>query len=84
MVSIGDAREWDVRTDVIGRRGELEAVDRFVERARRGLGSLLIIGEAGIGKTSIWDEAIRRAGMGGARVLRAASAESERTLTLGG
>jgi len=31
VVSIGDAREWDVRSDVIGRRGELEAVDRFVE-----------------------------------------------------
>jgi DNA-binding CsgD family transcriptional regulator len=84
VVSIGDAREWDSRTDVIGRRGELAAVDRFVEGTRRSLGSLLVIGDAGIGKTSIWGEAIRRAATDGARVLRSASAESERSLTLGG
>ena len=43
----------DARSDLIGRRGELEAVDRFVERARDGLASVLVIGDAGIGKTSI-------------------------------
>jgi DNA-binding CsgD family transcriptional regulator len=69
---------------VIGRRGELEAVDRFVERTQGGLASLLVIGDAGIGKTSIWGEATRRAGDGGARLLRSAPAESERSLTLGG
>ncbi|HEY8799044.1 MAG TPA: AAA family ATPase, partial [Candidatus Limnocylindrales bacterium] len=69
---------------MIGRRGELEAVDRFVERARDGLASFLVIGDAGIGKTSIWVEGVRRAGSGGARVLRSAPAESERSLTLGG
>ena len=53
MVAIGIAREWDSRSDLIGRRGELEAVDRFVERARGGLASLIVIGDAGIGKTSI-------------------------------
>jgi hypothetical protein len=29
-------------SDLIGRRGELEAVDRFVERAREGLASFLV------------------------------------------
>ena len=74
-----------MNADLIGRAAELEAVDRFLERARDGLASLLIDGDAGhrqdghlarrhrTGRTS-----------GGARVLRSAPAESERTLTLGG
>ncbi|HEY8847544.1 MAG TPA: ATP-binding protein, partial [Candidatus Limnocylindrales bacterium] len=82
--SIGGAHELDARSELIGRRGELEAVDRFVERVRDGLASFLVIGDAGIGKTSIWVEGARRAGSGGARVLRSAPAESERSLTLGG
>jgi DNA-binding CsgD family transcriptional regulator len=84
VVEIGGARESVVRSDLIGRRGELEAVDRFVDRAGGGLASLLVIGDAGIGKTSIWGEAVRRAGNGGARILRSSPAESERSLSLGG
>ena len=70
--------------DVIGRAGELQAVDRFLERASHGLASLLIDGEAGIGKTALWRASLARAGSRGARILRSAPAESERTLTLGG
>jgi DNA-binding CsgD family transcriptional regulator len=44
---------------------------------------LLIEGEAGIGKTSIWREAIQRASDAGFQVLASTPAESERTLTLG-
>jgi DNA-binding CsgD family transcriptional regulator len=71
-------------TELIGRATEVEAVDRFLELAGTTLASLLIDGEAGIGKTAIWRAAIERADQAGARVLRAAPAESERTLTLGG
>ena len=46
--------------------------------------SLVIDGEAGIGKTAIWRAAIERAREQGASVLRSAPAESERELTLGG
>ncbi|MEA2630388.1 MAG: hypothetical protein QOE66_607, partial [Chloroflexota bacterium] len=63
---------------------ELEAVERLLERARTNLATLLIDGDAGIGKTAIWRAAIERAEEHGARVLRSAPAESERTLTLGG
>ena len=70
--------------DLIGRSAELEAVERFLERARAGPASLLIDGDAGIGKTVLWRAATERAGEGSARVLRAAPAESERSLTLGG
>ncbi len=73
-----------VSADVIGRQIELEAVDRFVERLRHGPASLVIHGEAGIGKTAIWRAAVDRAQEGGAIVLRSAPAESERELTLGG
>jgi hypothetical protein len=70
--------------DIIGRAGELHAVDRFLGRATQGLASLVIDGEAGIGKTALWRASLVRAGSHGARVLRSAPAESERTLTLGG
>ena len=71
-------------TELVGRVTEVEAVDRFFELGGSALASLLIDGEAGIGKTAIWRAAVERADARGARVLRAAPAESERTLTLGG
>ena len=77
-------RELRVSADVIGRSAELESVDRFVERLRGGPASLVIHGEAGIGKTAIWRAAIDRSREAGAVVLRSAPAESERRLTLGG
>ncbi len=46
--------------DVIGRAEELQAVDRFLEQASHGLASLVIDGEAGIGKTALW-RAVARA-----------------------
>ncbi len=73
-----------VPADVIGRQVELAAVDRFVERLRTGPASLVIHGEAGIGKTAIWRAAVDRAREDGAIVLRSAPAESEGQLTLGG
>jgi DNA-binding CsgD family transcriptional regulator len=76
--------EVGVSADVIGRGAELAAVDRFLERAASGLASLLIDGDAGIGKTAVWRASLDRARQQGARVLRSAPAESERSLTLGG
>ena len=73
-----------MNAELIGRAREVEAIDRFLELARTALASLLAFGDAGIGKTVIWRAAIERAEGRGARVLRAAPAESERTLTLGG
>ena len=73
-----------MNAELIGRAAEIEAVDRLLDRAHRSPASLLIDGEAGIGKTAIWRAAVARAGESGARVLRSAPAESERTLTLGG
>src|SRR4051812_17236568 len=84
MVVFQSAQASTPRTALIGRRAELEAVDRFVEDLRDGLASFHVIGDAGIGKTSVWAEAVRRAAAAGVRILRAAPAESERGLSLGG
>ena len=70
--------------DVIGRATELEAIDRFLELARTGPASLVLEGDAGIGKTALWRAAAERARAAGARVLRAAPAASEQDLSLGG
>ena len=51
-----------MNADLIGRAAELEAVDRFLERARATFASLLIDGDAGIGKTAIWRAAVERRG----------------------
>lgn len=69
---------------LIGRAAEVEAVDRLLGLARRSLASVVIDGDAGIGKTAIWRAAIERADERGSRVLRSAPAESERALALGG
>ena len=78
MVLLGEAAE------VIGRGAELERVAAFLRRVPAGAASLVIHGDAGIGKTSVWRGAIEQADTAGFRVLRSAPAESERGLTLGG
>src|SRR5690242_1097639 len=64
---------------LIGRDAELAAVDRLLGRleAREGA-ALLLVGEAGIGKTSVLGEAVGRARSAGVRVAAARAAEFER------
>ena len=47
--------------DLIGRSDEAAAIDRFMDRVPRGPAGLLVIGEPGIGKTTVLSEAVRRA-----------------------
>src|SRR5436190_6681867 len=76
--------EVRVAVGVVGREVELAAIERFVERAAAGLGCLILEGEAGIGKSTIWDAAVDSARSSGFRVLRSRPARSEQGLTLGG
>ncbi|HYF12240.1 MAG TPA: AAA family ATPase [Actinomycetota bacterium] len=50
--------------DVIGRESELAILDRFLDSIPSGPGAVLLSGEAGIGKTTVWkaglDGALRR------------------------
>ncbi|MGN6871067.1 MAG: helix-turn-helix transcriptional regulator [Solirubrobacteraceae bacterium] len=61
---------------LLGREQEREAIDRVLERARAGESATLVLaGEAGIGKTALLDYAAERAA--GMRVLSARGIESE-------
>jgi DNA-binding CsgD family transcriptional regulator len=64
---------------IVGRQRELGTVKRFLDDASLPR-TLLIEGEAGIGKTTIWTEAARLAGADG-RLLTARPSESEAKLS---
>ncbi|HEX5254594.1 MAG TPA: LuxR family transcriptional regulator [Mycobacterium sp.] len=63
---------------LVGREAEERAVSDFLDSLPRRSCALVIEGEAGIGKTAVWADAVRRADECGYRVLscRAAAAES--------
>lgn len=60
--------------EIIGRKAELEALERHLGAAKEGRGSLtLLSGQAGIGKTRLVEEFANRAAPQAANVLRGAS-----------
>jgi predicted ATP-dependent serine protease len=65
---------------VIGREREIAVVSAFLDSIPGGPEALVADGEAGIGKTTVWFEAVRAA-EGRYRVLRARPAESEAKLS---
>ena len=67
--------------DVVGRERELAEVGAFLSAVPDGPSALLIDGDAGIGKTTVWLTAVRNAEDHGYRVLRARPAESESRLS---
>ena len=69
---------------IVGRDAELGAVDEVLVSSREGLGFLVLEGEAGIGKTTVWREGIDRAGRGGYRVLSCQAAQAETRLSFAG
>jgi predicted ATPase len=66
---------------VIGREREIAVVSALLDSEPRGPRALLVDGEAGIGKSTVWFEAVRLAEARGYRVLRARPAESEARLS---
>ncbi|MGH2736191.1 MAG: ATP-binding protein [Actinomycetota bacterium] len=54
---------------VVGRESELALVDDFLRGTQQHCAGLVIEGEPGAGKTTLWREAVRRARDGGFRVL---------------
>jgi DNA-binding CsgD family transcriptional regulator len=66
----------------VGRERELSVVSDFV--ARNSGGVLAIVGEPGIGKTTVWREAIEQARAAGSRVVLARPAEAEAKLSFAG
>jgi len=73
-----------VAHEIVGRGPELAALEPFLGRAGDGLAALVFEGEAGIGKSTVWQAAADAAGERGWLVLTSRPAQSEQGLTLGG
>lgn len=66
--------------DVVGRKAERIALSRFLDRVRGGPAALVLEGQAGIGKTTLWKEGVAIARGRSYHVLAAGPAESETRL----
>lgn len=73
--------ETPSETELVGRDAELERVHGFLKGVDRGTSLLLLEGEPGIGKTTLWREGVRLAVAMGHRVLAARPAEAEASLS---
>src|ERR687898_745766 len=69
---------------VVGRDAELRSLRDFVTGISDGASALVLEGEAGMGKTTLWRAGVEAAGSAGLRVLRAEPAESETALSFSG
>ncbi|HWD61866.1 MAG TPA: AAA family ATPase [Humibacter sp.] len=63
--------------DLVGRQDELHRIDELIRRLPQTGGSLVLRGEAGIGKTTLGTEAVRRAVARGVAVISVTGTESE-------
>src|SRR5215211_4490249 len=66
---------------IFGRDLELAVIERFLDSGSTWPSAVVIEGEAGIGKTTLWLEGLRRAEERGIRTLHAQPAESEQKLS---
>ena len=66
--------------DIIGREGELTVIQEFLDRPAEGPRALVLDGEAGIGKSTVWQAGVAAARARSFHVLRSRPAETERTL----
>jgi DNA-binding CsgD family transcriptional regulator len=66
--------------EIVGREEELGAIGAFLERAPDGPAGLVLDGEAGIGKSTLWLAGVEAARQRGLRVLSSRPAEAERGL----
>jgi DNA-binding CsgD family transcriptional regulator len=70
--------------ELVGRERELQAAADFLTRLDAGPASLVFAGEAGIGKTTVWEAAAFVARQRGYQVLTARPAEPDRSLSFAG
>ncbi|MYS85358.1 AAA family ATPase [Streptomyces sp. SID5474] len=73
---------WGSR--LVGRERELGVLHGFVDAVATDGGSLLVVGEAGVGKTSLLDAATAHAARLGMRVLRVSGVEFEAQVSFAG
>ena len=70
----------EVGVEIVGREDEVAALHAFFDTAGEGPAAVVLEGEAGIGKTTIWQAGVEAARERGLRVLTARPAEGERGL----
>src|ERR1051326_7645355 len=70
--------------EVVARERELASVAAFLDEPRASPGALLLEGEAGIGKSTLWLAAVELARERGLHVLSSRPAEAERALAYAG
>ena len=70
--------------EIVVRGSELGAVAAFLDRGAGRLAALVVEGEAGIGKSTVWEAALEAAASRGWLVRTSRPARSEQGLTLGG
>ena len=68
-------------TAIVGRDVELASVHAFLASVTEGASALVLEGEAGVGKTTLWTAGMAEAEERGMLILRARPAESETTLS---
>ena len=71
-------------SDIIGRDGELATVGGLLDAEGHWPRTLLLDGEAGIGKTTLWQAGVRHAATGGMHVLATRPLETEAKLAFAG
>jgi len=69
---------------IVGREEELASVEAFVEEVPEAPVALVLEGEAGIGKSTLWLAGVEQGQQCGARVLSARPVEAERSLAYAG
>jgi AAA ATPase domain len=73
-----------VSVDVIGREEELDRINGFLDSVDEGSAALVLEGEAGIGKTTLWLAGVEAASSRASCVLAARPAEAEQDLAHAG
>ena len=71
-------------TGIVGREQELASLRDFIARTEQGTAALVLEGEAGIGKSTLWVTGVEYAREQGIRVLSSRPAEAERGLAYAG
>ena len=70
--------------EVVGRDEELRSLDGFLERSAEGLAALVLQGEAGIGKSTLWLAGVEASRERGFRVLSCRPSEAETRFSFAG
>lgn len=69
-----------MESDIVGRDQELAAIDAFLDQPQGHLAGLVLEGQPGIGKSTLWRAAVERARRRGHSVLLSRPARAERSL----